>query len=86
MSPLSEASAPTTTELRKRYELLLEQGTTDYEDLEANVKKLKELILAHGIPVRLQITSFHPANLSIWRFYTATRSAALLTRDYVLKI
>lgn len=51
-SPLSDSTAPTAAELRKRYELLISQGTTDFDDLEENIKKLKELILAHGIPVR----------------------------------
>lgn len=51
-SPLAESSAPTVLELRHRYELLITQGATDYDDLASNLRKLKELILAHGIPVR----------------------------------
>ena len=53
MSPLSETSIPTSPELRLRYEQLIDNGATDYDCLEANIKQLKELILAHGIPVRL---------------------------------
>lgn len=51
-SPLAEPSAPTTTELRRRYDLLIEQGANDVDDMASNLRKLKELILAHGIPVR----------------------------------
>jgi len=53
MSPLSETSNPTGPELRLRYEQLIEKGTMDYDCLESNIKQLTELILAHGIPVRL---------------------------------
>ena len=51
-SPLAESSAPNATELRKRFELLIEQGAKGHDDMTSNLRKLKELILAHGIPVR----------------------------------
>jgi hypothetical protein len=51
-SPLTEGAAPSPAELRQRYEILLEQGKLDYDDLEENMRKLKELVLAFGVPVR----------------------------------
>lgn len=52
-SPLTEGSAPSSAELRQRYEKLLEQGKLDYDDLEENMRKLKELVLAFNVPVRI---------------------------------
>lgn len=58
-SVISESSDLSAAELRQRYELLLEQGRTEYEDLDNNLQKLKELVIVHGIPVR-------PLYLTLW--------------------
>lgn len=55
-SPMADASAPSPAELRRRYEILLDHGQDDSINAESNLEKLKELILAFGIPVRFSLS------------------------------
>lgn len=78
-SPLAEPSAPTSHELLRRYELLIEQGASDQDNLTSHLRKLKELILAHGIPVRPLFACFHLTTTPDHLIYIPNTSEITLT-------